>query len=934
MRKVFLIIISLCLCSVLYADTIHDEQFGLGYIKSHFLKLDQTVGQDITNGPVRVILDNLTGIKQRNSAGAAFKEIGIGVNTLGGYTFIQSTADDPVLGMLPLQFYMGNTPAMYISGTANLELYNHNISTTGIGTDGTHYFGSSTGVSATAAAGVLTLAGIGNVNNENLLFDFETTADSIAIKSGTGASLAFTGSGNPPYSFTRSTVITNAAVTVQELIGKSSGSAEDAFGPSYIMTLQDAETTGTAGRLARLSAVRKGADNTGALEIYTYGGGVATLRLRISDTETIFNEPSANGIIFRVEGNSDINMIYGNGPTDFVGIGDTGVAKLSVALTDATTNTVSEVMRITHSGGTVAAGFGTGLDYYLEDATAATIQQASRIGTLWVDATDATRTSAITFSGVTSGGALTEWGRISAAALALGSTPITTTGTLGAGAITGTSFIIGANTLTTSEWAFLDGQDQAVKIASSPTFATFKTLDAATGGTDSTFIGAGAGASSTINTNYCTFIGREAGNKTNWANDNTFIGYRAGYSNTGGSYNVAIGTAALFANTTGSYNFAIGQNSLYWNTGGFNVAIGRSAMEKCTTGKYHVAIGNDAGFYNQIGWYNTFIGYQAGLGVVSTSYGNNVAIGYQAGLGLTTGGDSNTLLGYQAGYSISTGENNIIIGSTIDTPAATTDNYIKIGSNLTGDNSTGTTVGSTLKLTNAVATEVGLTIQGAASQSADILQIRKSDATIYTVFDALGKLVFGPSGAQDTNLYRSAANTLTTDDNLTLPTGDLTQGTTYKHYFRDSAIYAWSSADGWMNLVADTGVEVNAPILNVSDLYIAGSVTGKIIYPPSATQPITAAVDAILANATVVVLNPDGDYALTSTPTIANGTTGQILYIITDNAEANTVTVQDEGTIPNSNLELGAAGRAIGARDVLVLMYNGAQWVEVSYANN
>lgn len=49
-----------------------------------------------------------------------------------------------------------------------------------------------------------------------------------------------------------------------------------------------------------------------------------------------------------------------------------------------------------------------------------------------------------------------------------------TTGTLGAGAITGTSFIIGANTLTTSEWAFLDGQDQAVKTTDNVTFNTVK----------------------------------------------------------------------------------------------------------------------------------------------------------------------------------------------------------------------------------------------------------------------------------------------------------------------------------------------------------------------------------------------------------------------------------------------------------------------------
>ena len=36
--------------------------------------------------------------------------------------------------------------------------------------------------------------------------------------------------------------------------------------------------------------------------------------------------------------------------------------------------------------------------------------------------------------------------------------------------VTGTSFIIGANTLTTAEWAFLDGTDQTLAQASSPTF--------------------------------------------------------------------------------------------------------------------------------------------------------------------------------------------------------------------------------------------------------------------------------------------------------------------------------------------------------------------------------------------------------------------------------------------------------------------------------
>jgi len=56
-------------------------------------------------------------------------------------------------------------------------------------------------------------------------------------------------------------------------------------------------------------------------------------------------------------------------------------------------------------------------------------------------------------------------------------TPQTTVGTFtfpainSQGAVTATSFGIGANTLTTSEFAYLDGQDQAVKTTSTPTFA-------------------------------------------------------------------------------------------------------------------------------------------------------------------------------------------------------------------------------------------------------------------------------------------------------------------------------------------------------------------------------------------------------------------------------------------------------------------------------
>ena len=47
-------------------------------------------------------------------------------------------------------------------------------------------FGNTTGVKVSAATGVLTLAGVGNTNNENLTFDFEGTANTVTVGTGTG----------------------------------------------------------------------------------------------------------------------------------------------------------------------------------------------------------------------------------------------------------------------------------------------------------------------------------------------------------------------------------------------------------------------------------------------------------------------------------------------------------------------------------------------------------------------------------------------------------------------------------------------------------------------------------------------------------------------------------------------------------------------------
>lgn len=124
-------------------------------------------------------------------------------------------------------------------------------------------------------------------------------------------------------------------------------------------------------------------------------------------------------------------------------------------------------------------------------------------------------------------------------------------------------------------------------------------------------------------------------------------------------------------------------------------------------------------------------------------------------------------------------------------------------------------------------------------------------------------------------------------------------------------------------------VQVNNVPAIISDLVV--NLTS--IFTPSAAQVIDAVGDAILANATIVELNPDANHTLTSTPHIADGTEGQIVIITTDPAEGNTVTIQDQGTLASSNVLLlnSIASRAIGAGSSITLRFDGTDWKEIFY---
>ncbi len=139
-----------------------------------------------------------------------------------------------------------------------------------------------------------------------------------------------------------------------------------------------------------------------------------------------------------------------------------------------------------------------------------------------------------------------------------------------------------------------------------------------------------------------TFLGTNAGNFTMAGDLNTGIGRGALSNNTAGNFNTATGAFALELNTTGDDNTANGQGALTMNDSGFgNTATGTLTLANNASGTFNTATGRLALFANETGVANTALGANALANVTGS---NNIGIGLNAGGDLTTG-DNNICIG-------------------------------------------------------------------------------------------------------------------------------------------------------------------------------------------------------------------------------------------------------------------------------------------------
>ncbi len=224
------------------------------------------------------------------------------------------------------------------------------------------------------------------------------------------------------------------------------------------------------------------------------------------------------------------------------------------------------------------------------------------------------------------------------------------------------------------------------------------------------------------------------------------------------------------------------------------------------------------------------------------------------------------------------------------------------------------TVNSKLAIQPGVATTLGQVIRGFTAQSADLFQLQDSAGTILTSFDASGKLVFGPSGSQDTNLYRSAANTLKTDDdflvgsNLTLSSGgNITQtgsttlstgtgsislngATTLSSTFSQTGSNTFSTGTGAISLNGATSVTGTNTLTVGTGLTSLGGqldVTGSVAFKKGTDFSTTGTSNNInFGEVSLIRLTGASTQTITG---IANGRDGEILTLVNSASQSATI---------------------------------------------
>lgn len=217
---------------------------------------------------------------------------------------------------------------------------------------------------------------------------------------------------------------------------------------------------------------------------------------------------------------------------------------------------------------------------------------------------------------------------------------------------------------------------------------------------------------------------------------------------------------------------------------------------------------------------------------------------------------------------------------------------------------------------------------------------------VYTLVDAPTISFTTTAGARTMGAYSSVfsqptleratgANTGTVTTFSHINIGALTIGTGTAVTTRNGFIYADATGSG--TLTTQIGVDIASLSKATTNIGIRNA--SRTVWTPTvvAISGGSAAATTISHAGTSIRLNntTGGLVTLTSTPTLTDGTDGQIVTLF--NSSANSVALQDETALAGSNLRLaGAATLTLGQRDSVTLLFSSTlgDWIQIGASNN
>lgn len=201
-----------------------------------------------------------------------------------------------------------------------------------------------------------------------------------------------------------------------------------------------------------------------------------------------------------------------------------------------------------------------------------------------------------------------------------------------------------------------------------------------------------------------------------------------------------------------------------------------------------------------------------------------------------------------------------------------------------------------------------------------------------------GLLLVAPVLAEAQNIPTSYNASGIGVPNYTLQSG----GSNYGLLQNSAASSSWSlafgtsqSVNGTAALTWDSTPAVTANVPFALGKSQVGTATGAFGVYASSTIPVGSSY--------ILLLSSGSNLLVTSTPSLSTATSiggatsiADGTLVVVTSTDAATITLQDDGTLSGSKLELGASTRAISAKKTLTLIYQATlgKWLEIAYGNN